>query len=43
METNAYYLKLCGSGGGYVLGLPKVKAAQKALQGFRLEVVLLSQ
>ena len=41
LETNAYYLKLCGSGGGgYVLGFTKdLKAAQKALQGYRLEVV----
>lgn len=41
IETNAYYLKLCGSGGGgYILGftedLPKAK---KALKDYRLEVV----
>lgn len=41
IETNAYYLKLCGSGGGgYILGftedLPK---AEKALKDYRLEVV----
>jgi mevalonate kinase len=41
LETNTYYLKLCGSGGGgYMLGFTKdFKAAQKALQGYRLEVV----
>jgi mevalonate kinase len=41
LETNAYYLKLCGSGGGgYVLGFTQdLEAAQKALQGYRLEVV----
>ena len=41
LETNTYYLKLCGSGGGgYMLGFAKdFKAAQKALQGYRLEVV----
>ena len=41
LETNAYYLKLCGSGGGgYILGftqnLPKAKAL---LSGHKLEVV----
>jgi len=41
IETNAYYLKLCGSGGGgYMLGftedLPK---AQEALKNYKLEVV----
>lgn len=41
IETNAYYLKLCGSGGGgYILGftedLPKAK---EALKDYRLEVV----
>jgi mevalonate kinase len=41
LETNTYYLKLCGSGGGgYMLGFAKdFKAAQNALQGYRLEVV----
>ena len=41
LETNAYYLKLCGSGGGgYVLGFTQdLEAAQKTLQGHRLEVV----
>ena len=41
LDTNAYYLKLCGSGGGgYILGftqdLPKAKAL---LSGHKLEVV----
>ncbi len=41
IESNAYYLKLCGSGGGgYILGFTEDLAkAQKALQGHRLEVV----
>tara|TARA_B100001057_G_scaffold234376_1_gene234732 strand:- start:7978 stop:8907 length:930 start_codon:yes stop_codon:yes gene_type:complete len=41
LETNTYYLKLCGSGGGgYLLGFAEdFKTAQKALQGYRLEVV----
>ncbi len=41
LDTNAYYLKLCGSGGGgYILGFTKdLKAAQKVLKGHRLEVV----
>lgn len=41
LETNAYYLKLCGSGGGgYMLGFTKdLKAAKKALKGHRIEVV----
>ena len=41
LDTNAYYLKLCGSGGGgYILGftqdLPKAKAL---LVGHQIEVV----
>jgi mevalonate kinase len=41
LETNAYYLKLCGSGGGgYILGFtqdfPKAKAL---LSDHKLEVV----
>lgn len=41
LETNTYYLKLCGSGGGgYMLGFTKdFEVAQKALQGHRLKVV----
>lgn len=41
IETNAYYLKLCGSGGGgYILGFTEdFSKAQKALKGHRLEVV----
>ena len=41
IESNAYYLKLCGSGGGgYILGFTEdFKAAQKALSGHKLEVV----
>ncbi len=41
LETNTYYLKLCGSGGGgYILGFTKdFVAAQKALYGYRIEVV----
>jgi mevalonate kinase len=41
IETNAYYLKLCGSGGGgYILGFTEdFQAAQKALTDYKLEVV----
>ena len=41
IETNAYYLKLCGSGGGgYILGFTEdLEKARKALRGHRLEVV----
>ena len=41
IETNTYYLKLCGSGGGgFMLGFTKdYKATEKALKGYRLEVV----
>ncbi len=41
IETNAYYLKLCGSGGGgYILGFTEnLEEAQKALSGHKLEVV----
>ncbi len=41
IETNAYYLKLCGSGGGgYMLGFTQdFEEAQKALKGHKLEVV----
>ena len=41
IETNTYYLKLCGSGGGgFMLGFTKdYEATKKALKGHRLELV----
>ena len=41
LETNDYYLKLCGSGGGgYILGFaPDFNKAQQALKDYKLEVV----
>ena len=41
IETNEYYLKLCGSGGGgFILGFTRdFEKAQKALKGYPLEVV----
>ena len=41
IETNAYYLKLCGSGGGgYILGFTKdIDIAKQALAAYKLEVV----
>lgn len=41
IDTNAYYLKLCGSGGGgYILGFTEdLSKAQKALKDYKLEVV----
>jgi len=41
IESNDYYLKLCGSGGGgYILGFTQdIVKARKALKGHRLEVV----
>ncbi|MFC4095196.1 mevalonate kinase family protein [Euzebyella saccharophila] len=41
IETNEYYLKLCGSGGGgYILGFTQdIDKAKKSLQGYNLEVV----
>ncbi len=41
IETNDYYLKLCGSGGGgYILGFTQdLEKAKKALKGYPLEVV----
>ena len=41
IESNDYYLKLCGSGGGgYILGFAQdFEKAQKALEGHRIEVV----
>ena len=41
IETNDYYLKLCGSGGGgYILGFTQdINRAQQSLKGYKLEVV----
>ena len=41
IDTNDYYLKLCGSGGGgYILGFTEdIEKARKALKDYRLEVV----
>jgi len=41
IQTNDYYLKLCGSGGGgYILGFTQdLEKAQKSLKGHKLEVV----
>ncbi|WP_370390680.1 mevalonate kinase [uncultured Winogradskyella sp.] len=41
IDTNAYYLKLCGSGGGgYILGFTEdIERAKEALNGHKLEVV----
>ncbi|WP_378186385.1 mevalonate kinase [Aquimarina sp. W85] len=41
IDTNAYYLKLCGSGGGgYILGFTEdFDSAQAALKDYKLEVV----
>ncbi|TXD82285.1 mevalonate kinase [Subsaximicrobium wynnwilliamsii] len=41
LDTNDYYLKLCGSGGGgYILGFTEdYKKAQQALKDYKLEVV----
>lgn len=41
IESNDYYLKLCGSGGGgYILGFTQdIDKARKSLKGHRLEVV----
>jgi len=41
IETNDYYLKLCGSGGGgYMLGFTQdISKAQKLLKDYKLEVV----
>ncbi len=41
LETNDYYLKLCGSGGGgYILGFTQdLEKAKKALKNYKLEVV----
>ncbi|MGS2763471.1 mevalonate kinase family protein [Sinomicrobium sp. M5D2P9] len=41
IETNEYYLKLCGSGGGgYILGFTQdIDRARKALKDYNLEVV----
>ena len=41
IDTNAYYLKLCGSGGGgYILGFTEdISKARSVLKDYRLEVV----
>ena len=41
LDTNAYYLKLCGSGGGgYILGFTRdYEKAEKMLAGFEKEVI----
>jgi len=41
LETNSYYLKLCGSGGGgYMLGFTEdIEKAKAALKGHKVEVV----
>jgi mevalonate kinase len=41
IETNEYYLKLCGSGGGgYILGFTEdFNLAKQSLSGYKLEVV----
>ena len=41
IETNDYYLKLCGSGGGgYILGFTQdIEKARQSLSGHKLEVV----
>lgn len=41
IESNDYYLKLCGSGGGgYILGFaPDIEKAKNALTGHKVEVV----
>lgn len=41
IDTNDYYLKLCGSGGGgYILGFTKdLEKAKKSLKDYKLEVV----
>jgi len=41
IETNEYYLKLCGSGGGgYILGFTEdINLAKQSLSGYKLEVV----
>ena len=41
IETNDYYLKLCGSGGGgYILGFTEnIEKAKEALKGQKLEIV----
>ena len=41
LDSGDYYLKLCGSGGGgYILGFTEdLEKAEKALEGYKLEVV----
>ena len=41
IESNAYYLKLCGSGGGgYILGFTEnFEVAQEKLSDYQLDVI----
>jgi mevalonate kinase len=41
IDTNSYYLKLCGSGGGgYILGFTKdFQEAQVKLSSYQLDVI----
>ena len=40
IDTNDYYLKLCGSGGGYILGFTQdLDKAKESLKDYKLEVV----
>ena len=41
IDSNAYYLKLCGSGGGgFMLGFTKdFEKAQQKLSGYQLDVI----
>ena len=41
IESNAYYLKLCGSGGGgFILGFTEdIDTAQKKLSDYQLDVI----
>ena len=41
IDSNDYYLKLCGSGGGgYILGFAEdLEKAKQSLKGYKLEVV----
>ena len=41
IDSNSYYLKLCGSGGGgYILGFSEdFEKAKSALKGYKLQVV----
>ena len=41
IDSNSYYLKLCGSGGGgYILGFTKdLEKAQNKLSSYQLDVI----